>query len=79
MHCEEGKHIKKGDLLLAFDKEALKEKLIDDITMLIIVNLNDHEILNFRIGEVMKVKESIIIEYNQIFTEINIFKLNSNS
>jgi PTS system glucose-specific IIA component len=63
LHCKEGKHIKKGDLLLAFDKEALKEKSIDDITMLIIANPNDHEILKFHIGEVMKVKESIIIEY----------------
>lgn len=55
--------MKKGELLLEFDKELLKEKEIEDITMLIIPNLNGHEILNFHIGEIMKVKESPIIEY----------------
>lgn len=63
LYCEEEKYVKKGELLLEFDKELLKEKGIEDITMLIIPNLNDHEILNFHIGEIMKVKESPIIEY----------------
>ncbi len=63
LHCEEEKYVKKGELLLDFDKELLKEKGIEDITMLIIPNLNGHEILNFHIGEIMKVKESPIIEY----------------
>lgn len=63
LYCEEEKYVKKGELLLEFDKELLKEKEIEDITMLIIPNLNGHEILNFHIGEIMKVKESPIIEY----------------
>ncbi len=63
LHCGEEKYVKKGELLLEFDKELLKEKGIEDITMLIIPNLNGHEILNFHIGEIMKVKESPIIEY----------------
>ncbi|ABR36911.1 PTS sugar transporter subunit IIA [Clostridium beijerinckii] len=63
LYCEEEKYVKKGELLLEFDKELLKEKGIEDITMLIIPNLNGHEILNFHIGEIMKVKESPIIEY----------------
>ncbi|AWK50077.1 PTS sugar transporter subunit IIA [Clostridium beijerinckii] len=63
LYCEEGKYIKKGDLLLTFDKELLKEKVIDDITMLIIADPNNHEILNLHIGEIMKVEESILIEY----------------
>lgn len=63
LHCEEGKQIKKGDLLLEFDKKLLKEKSIDDITMLIIADSNDHQILNFHIGEVMKVKDSVLLEY----------------
>lgn len=63
LHCEEGEHVKKGDLLLDFDKELLKQKSIDDITMLIIPDSNNQEILNFHIGEVMKVEESILIEY----------------
>lgn len=63
LNCEEEKYVKKGELLLEFDKELLKEKGIEDITMLIIPNLNGHEILNFHIGEIMKVKESPIIEY----------------
>ena len=32
--------------------------------MMVIVNLNNHEILNFHIGEIMKDKESILVEYN---------------
>lgn len=63
LYCEEEKYVKKGELLLEFDKELLKEKGIEDITMLIIPNLNGHEILNFHIREIMKVKESPIIEY----------------
>lgn len=63
LYCEEEKYVKKGELLLEFDKELLKEKGIEDITMLIIPNLNGHEILNFHLGEIMKVKESPIIEY----------------
>jgi len=63
LHCEEEKRVKKGDLLLEFNKESLKEKSIDDITMLIITNSNEHEVLNFHIGKVMKAEESILLEY----------------
>lgn len=61
LYCEEEKHIKKGDLLLTFNREFLKEKAIDDITMMVIVNSNNHEILNFHIKENMIAKESILL------------------
>lgn len=63
LYCEEEQYVKKGELLLTFDRELLKEKEIDDITMLIISNLNNKEILNFHIEETMKAKENILIEY----------------
>ncbi|MFT8340894.1 PTS sugar transporter subunit IIA [Clostridium beijerinckii] len=49
LHCEEGKRITKGDLLLEFNKNLLKEKSINDIIMLIITELNNHQIFNFHI------------------------------
>lgn len=63
IYCEEEKPVKKGDLLLTFDRELLKEKELDDITMLIIADLNNHKIENFHIGKNMKGKESILLEY----------------
>lgn len=63
LHCEEGERVKKGELLLDFDKELLKEKGLDDITMLIIADSNNHKILNLHIGEVIKAEEHILIQY----------------
>lgn len=63
LYCEEEKHVKKGDLLLTFNRELLKEKELDDITMLIIANSNNHEITNFHIGENVKAKESALIGF----------------
>lgn len=63
VHCEEGKVIKKGDFLLSFDRNFIKEKGLDDITMLVISEPNNHEIINFHVGENMKAKESFLIEF----------------
>lgn len=64
LHCKEGKTVKKGDLLLSFDRKFIKEKGLDDITMLVISEPNNHKIVNFNTGMSMKAKESIILEYN---------------
>ncbi|MFW2489659.1 PTS sugar transporter subunit IIA [Clostridium chromiireducens] len=64
LHCEEGKAVKKGDLLLSFDRNFIKEKGLDDITMLVISEPNNHKIVNFRTGMSMNAKEEILLEYN---------------
>lgn len=64
LHCEEGKTVKKGDLLLSFDREFIKEKGLEDITMLVISELNNHKIVTFNTGVSMKAKEGILLEYN---------------
>jgi len=64
LYCKEGQSVKKGDLLLTFDKELLMEKSIDDTTMMVITDANNHEITKFHSSKDMKVKESILLEYN---------------
>ncbi|GKU27051.1 PTS sugar transporter subunit IIA [Clostridium folliculivorans] len=63
LYCEEGKTIKKGDLLLSFDRELLKKKNLDDTTMLVLSELNNHEIVGFNTGTIVKSKEGTLIEY----------------
>lgn len=63
LYCEEGKTIKKGDLLLSFDRELLKRKNLDDTTMLVLSELNNHEIVSFNTGSVIKAKEGTLMEY----------------
>ncbi|WML36849.1 PTS glucose transporter subunit IIA [Clostridium sp. OS1-26] len=63
LHCEEGKTVKKGDLLLTFDREFLKQKELDDTTMLVISEPNNHKIVSLHTKNSMKAKESILIEY----------------
>ncbi|GFZ30035.1 PTS glucose transporter subunit IIABC [Clostridium zeae] len=63
IHCEEGKKVKNGELLISFDKKLLKDKELDDTIMLIIANQNNHEILNFHVGEKMVANNSILLEY----------------
>jgi PTS system glucose-specific IIA component len=64
LHCEEGKKVKKGDLLLSFDREFIKEKGLDDITMLVITESNNHKLVSFNTGVELKAKEGILLEYN---------------
>jgi PTS system glucose-specific IIA component len=63
IHCKEGQKVKKGELLISFDKELLRDKELDDTIMLILANQNNHEILSFNIDEKMVAKNSILLEY----------------
>lgn len=60
---------KKEKVLYAFangmsiNKKLLKVRGIEDITMMVITNLNNYEITNFHSGKVMKAKENILVEY----------------
>ncbi|GFP76308.1 PTS sugar transporter subunit IIA [Clostridium fungisolvens] len=63
IHCEEGQKVKKGELLISFDKKLLNDKELDDTIMLILANQNNHEILNFHVDKNMVAKDSILLEY----------------
>ncbi|MBK1813170.1 PTS glucose transporter subunit IIA [Clostridium sp. YIM B02505] len=63
IHCEEGQKVKKGELLISFDKKLLRDKELDDTIMLILANQNDHEILDLYVDEKMAAKDSVILEY----------------
>lgn len=62
-HVNKHDKVKTGDLLISFDKDVLKEKGINDTTMLIIVEPKDHKIVSYKINEEVRVNESKIIEY----------------
>jgi PTS system glucose-specific IIA component len=64
LYCENGKIVKKGDLLLSFDRNFIKEKGLDDISMLVISEPNNHKFVSFNAGLSMKAKEGILLEYN---------------
>lgn len=64
LHCEEGKTIKKGELLLSFDRNFIKEKGLDDITMMVISEPNNHKVVDIHTGLDMKANEMILLEYN---------------
>lgn len=64
LHCEEGKTIKKGELLLSFDRNFIKEKGLDDITMMVISEPNNHKVVDIHTGLDMKANEIILLEYN---------------
>ncbi|CUU51091.1 PTS sugar transporter subunit IIA [Clostridium beijerinckii] len=64
LHCEEGKTVKKGELLLSFDRNFIKEKGLDDITMLVISEPKNHKVVNIYTGLDMKANEMILLEYN---------------
>lgn len=62
-HVNKHDKVHTGDLLISFDKALLKEKGINDTTMLIIVECNDHKIMNYIVNEDVNAKQSKIIEY----------------
>ena len=62
VHCYEGAKVKKGDLLISFDKEVLKREDLDETIMLIVAEANGHEIVKYHAGETMKASESILLE-----------------
>lgn len=64
LYCEEGKTVKKGDILLSFDREFLKEKGLDDTTMLVISEPNNHKIVKFNTDMSMVAKDGILLEYD---------------
>lgn len=64
LYCEEGKNVKKGDLLISFDKKFIHEKGLDDTIMLVISEPNNHKIIRINSGADIKAKEDVLLEYN---------------
>lgn len=64
LHCEEGKTVKKGELLLSFDRKLIAQKGLEDTTMLVITELNNHKIVGFNTGVKVKAGEDTLLEYN---------------
>ena len=63
-HVKVGDTVTCGDTLITYDKEALKNKGINDITMLVILNQGNCKIgVMKETGEVIE-KQDIIINYN---------------
>lgn len=46
-----GDQVERGDLLVSFDMDLLKEKGINPITMLVIVEPNKHEVIAYHTGK----------------------------
>lgn len=58
-----GDDVQVGDLLISYDKEKFDKEGINDITMLVLVNQNNHKVMNYHINEEVSIKTSPIIEY----------------
>ena len=63
-HVKKQDQVKRGDLLITYDKGLFQEKGIEDITMLVIAEANGHKPVNYHVNEAMHHKESILLEYN---------------
>lgn len=58
-----GDEIHPGDLLISYDKVKFEKDGINDITMLVITDLNNYKIVKYHSNENVQIKESVILEY----------------
>ena len=58
-----GDEVETGDLLISYNKEQFEKDGINDITMLVITNLNNHKIVKYHPNEDVQIKHSVILEY----------------
>ncbi len=61
--CKEGDFVKIGTLLAKVDRQFLREKNIEDITMMIIIEENGHKIESQNIGSNAIAGETVLIKY----------------
>lgn len=62
-HVHIGDYVHTGDRLVSFDQVLLKDKKINDITMMVIVETNGHEIIQSYPDQQVEAKSSKVIEY----------------
>lgn len=62
-HVEVGTDVKKGDLLISFDKELLEQKNINLMTMLVITDCKGHSIIEYHHHIEVNSSTSIVLKY----------------
>lgn len=62
-HVSIGDQVSKGDLLLSFDLPLFQEREINPISMLVLVEANQHEITKYYLDEDMEKGSSIWLSY----------------
>lgn len=62
-HVKVGDEVETGDLLITYDKEKINEKGLNDMTMLVIVEQNNHKIVKYHANEDMSVSQTPFLEY----------------
>lgn len=63
VHVSTGDQVEVGELVISYDKEVLNAKGISDITMLVVVDAGEHELVKFNTGEEVSAGKSPLIEY----------------
>lgn len=61
--CSVGDKIKVGQPLVNVDRQFLKENNIDDVTMMVVVEPNGHELFNYHIENLVEAGKSLLLEY----------------
>lgn len=62
-YIQKGDHVKKGDLLISYNKELLQAKGINDITMMVIVDAAGHEIIETSKETILHKAETCWLSY----------------
>ena len=60
VHAKSGDHVKKGDLLIEFDREAIKAAGYDIITPMVICNSDKYGEINTYVGKTVEPGEKVI-------------------
>lgn len=61
--CKVGDHVKVGDSLVKVDRELLKQKDIQDVTMMVLVEQNGYKISKYNTGNTVESGKSLLLEY----------------
>ena len=59
-YAENGQHVKRGDLLLEFDIEAIKAAGLESITPIVICNSGDYKEIKTHVGKAVEIGDDIL-------------------
>lgn len=62
-HVNVGDFVNKGDLLVTFDQQLIKDKGYNDTVMMIVTQANQHTLTKFVHDQEVKAKEDIILQF----------------
>ena len=60
IHCKGGDQVKKGDLLIEFDNEAIKAEGYNTITPMLVCNCDDYSTFNTKVGKAVTNADVVI-------------------